>query len=299
MNIIEILKKINHYTNDISNITKDPSRSIISNTVTNSTTTKTKVNEVIQTYFDSINHNSELRRIKTWKKPILRRQIGITKRLPYCEYLISNIQYIYHSNEVTLQFCYFICINKKIYKKIKPDLWIQPNHISSDNYNNFTQEEKIDVIQQDSNIIKNLSIVLQKIYGCKVNIICNRVHYPYINAQILAQYLGKNANRQTFFRIWTYLVRKVSISGFIPSTFIVGIKLTINGRLITQRFVPRITTRSVVIGTFNPTFRNMNEEQRRNFTTSVDKGKVNLKNNIGAFRITIEICNIIKNNNKV
>lgn len=67
-----------------------------------------------------------------------------------------------------------------------------------------------------------------------------------------------------------------------------GIKITVRGRLITERVIPRKTSKSVVIGTFSP------KNIPKNLKVNIDRGLVHLKNKTGAFTITSEICNIVK-----
>lgn len=261
---------------------------------------RSRVSNAINNYFSSINrHNIIIR--KYFKKSrywgwILRRLYS-----KYPQYIISDISYKINGNSLTLQFFYYAhnsiykFNNKKFGQKNKSR--IRFTNRKSASYQKIFKDPSSSLVNyyHKNNYVKNLIVILQKIYGCRVNIICNRLHYPYINANILAQYLWKNANRKNFIHIWKTIIRKPIFfdSRTRLSAFIVGIKIKIGGRLITQRVIPRKTSKSVVIGTFSP---QIIKEYRDNNKVSIDMHKLNLKNRIGAFTITTKICSILRKN---
>lgn len=177
----------------------------------------------------------------------------------YC--LISNINYKNTQYKVQVQF-YYYC-----------------NNINKD----------IDPINNINNI-KNLCIVLETIYGKKVNIIINRIHYPYINAQIISQYISIKTETNTFINFKQSIINNLKLSINNLPSFIVGIKININGRIITERIIPRKTKKSLILGSFSI----INDNNLVNNQIKICKGQTNIKNDIGVFTIQIEIAQLIK-----
>jgi ribosomal protein S3 len=172
--------------------------------------------------------------------------------------LISKINYKNSQNKVEIQF-FFYFIDSKNTKNL--------------DYNNTTIN-KID--------IKNLSILLENIYEKKVCLVINRIYYPYINAQILSEYLGMKSQSNTFINFKRSIIKNTVLQINNLSAFIVGIKIQVHGRIITERVIPRKTQKYKILGTF--TSKNANKQIK------IDKGQIHLKNELGAFTITVELA---------
>lgn len=282
-----LCQKIN--SNNFSPITSNGDFSKNKSTADFSKNISAKVSKAylaITNYFENPRawDNTDLR-INTANKAELLQQPQPFWKSKKPQYIISDIKCIYQGNDVTLQFFYYT---------YSPISSFNPGVTASDSNkkNNINLDVSVhsSTVSQPKNrfIINNLSIILQKIYGCRVHVICNRVHYPYINAQILCQYLGYNANKNTFIHIWKSIINNPVLNANSLNAFIVGIKIIVQGRLITERIIPRITSKSVVIGTFSP------KNIEKNLEVNIDRGKVHLKNKIGAFTITSEICIILR-----
>src|ERR1700724_3248108 len=137
------------------------------------------------------------------------------------------------------------------------------------------------------NLIKLSNYNLIKIFPNKFNILCNilsnlfkkpvelnliRLHYPYLDSNILVNLLGIMINKIRL-RI---LIRKIFKNTIIPS-FLSGINIKVAGRLLRQRVVPRKTIKKIIRGTSN-----------RNKINFLDVARYSNKNRRGAFTITVK-----------
>lgn len=112
-----------------------------------------------------------------------------------------------------------------------------------------------------------------------------KLTYPYIDSTILAQYLSLNAFKYKFNKLQKTLFKRlpalnINISlpiDALPSQ-VTGVKMQINGRLITQRSIPRKTKKSNYSGTFTV-------NKNLNSTLSVDSHTS--KNKKGAYTIKV------------
>lgn len=126
---------------------------------------------------------------------------------------------------------------------------------------------------------KSLSILFRK----EVNLSLTKLHYPYLNATILAKYLAHNSRSNTFVHYQNAILTYPSF--YIPAgaitAYISGIKIQVAGRLMTERIIPRVSKKSASYGSFAN-------------APVVDFGKVTMKNYLGTFTIKVWIANRIK-----
>nr|WBU10850.1 ribosomal protein S3 [Malassezia nana] len=135
-----------------------------------------------------------------------------------------------------------------------------------------------------------------------------RLHYPYMNSQILGQYLIQNANKKNFLKfsdsILTYPSLKTGIFGkageensFILPSYIQNIRLELSGRLTTEKVVPRVTKKIAQISNTNADSGvHLLEAGLSNDTVKnvvVDYGKVTNKNELGSFTLKVWINSVI------
>ncbi|TPG03839.1 hypothetical protein EAH88_19305 [Rhodanobacter glycinis] len=109
------------------------------------------------------------------------------------------------------------------------------------------------------NTINNLGERLSQIFGRPVELRLVRLHYPYLNSHILAQFVAHNTQKYNFVRIQRMIFSKAAIVkdtdtekallSELPS-HIVGIKIRISGRLVTERSRPRQTVQTAEMGSF-------------------------------------------------
>ena len=153
------------------------------------------------------------------------------------------------------------------------------------------------------NLIKLSNYNLIKVFPNKFNILCNilssffkkpvelnliRLHYPYLDSNILVNLLGIIINKIRFrilirkFFENTIIKKKLKIvnlnrnNNIIPA-FLSGINLKVAGRLLKQRIVPRKTIKKIIRGTSN-----------RNKINFLDVARYSNKNRRGAFTITVK-----------
>lgn len=139
----------------------------------------------------------------------------------------------------------------------------------------------------NNNTINNLGELLSKVFGRPVELRLVKLHYPYLNSTILAKYIGMNADKYKFRQIKRKIIGKSPIikdidspkvlSSQLPS-HIVGIKIRISGRLVTERVRPRQTVVTTQIGSF------VNDNK-----SLIDCGSYTGKNIHGAYTIKVWI----------
>jgi hypothetical protein len=81
-----------------------------------------------------------------------------------------------------------------------------------------------------------------------------RLHHPYLNSSILAQFLAMNASKYGFARLRHYVLSAIpltTISTPLAGSSILGVKVQVSGLLTTQRMAPRKTVSTVSAGTFH------------------------------------------------
>ena len=113
-----------------------------------------------------------------------------------------------------------------------------------------------------------------------------RLHQPYLNSYILAQYLAVNASKYGFARLRQSLLSSVcnniQNAAAMPSdhgepSAILGVKVQLSGLLTTQRNAPRKTVSTVSVGTFHG----------KNLNTSVEYASSTSKSNLGAYTVKV------------
>lgn len=130
--------------------------------------------------------------------------------------------------------------------------------------------------------ISDLSTTLAQLFQKEVNVIATRLYYPYLNSDILSQYLAHNAPSNTFMDFQEAILTNPSLHKTNLPAHISGIKVQVSGRLVTETVIPRITVKSCLIGSFQ---RNSN-----NTTQIIDYSKFTTKNELGAFTVKVWIC---------
>ena len=159
----------------------------------------------------------------------------------------------------------------------------------------------------NSKDILPLSDTLSLIFEKEVNVQLIRVHYPYMNSMILAQYLIKNATTNTFLHFSEAILTYPSLSpdtygtinedgSYVLPSYITGIRLELSGRLMTEQQIPRVTKKSSRIS--NPNVNSgsslnesgINSESMNNVL--VDYAKYTSKNELGSFTLKVWISSL-------
>ena len=176
----------------------------------------------------------------------------------------------------------------------------------SNNNNNKDKSKSSNPIINTNDILP-LSDALALLFEKEINIKLTRVHYPYMNSMILAQYLLKNASTNTFLHFSESILTYPSLSpdtygnindenSFILPSYITGIRLELSGRLMTEQQIPRVTKKSSRIS--NPNVNSgsslndagVSSESMNNVL--VDYAKFTSKNELGSFTLKVWISSI-------
>jgi len=143
--------------------------------------------------------------------------------------------------------------------------------------------------------INSLGEVLGKVFKQPVELRLVRLHYPYLNSYILAQYIAINTAKYNFTRIQRAifgalqfpLLTGSNLDSTLPS-YITGMKIRISGRLTTQRSVPRQTEQTAQIGSFSSS----HIPGTSNLSGVIEFASFSTKNQKGAFTIKVWISQV-------
>lgn len=149
--------------------------------------------------------------------------------------------------------------------------------------------------------INSLGEVLSKLFKRPVELRLVRVHYPYMNSYILAQYVAINTGRYNFTRIQRSIFAALQVvnqrtlfsasnedvtnSATPLPAYITGVKIRVSGRLTTQRSVPRQTVQTAQIGSFS----DPSSGQEKNV---IESASFTSKNKKGAFTVKVWISQL-------
>ena len=139
----------------------------------------------------------------------------------------------------------------------------------------------------NNNTVNNLGKALSSLFGRPVELRLVKLHYPYLNSYILAQYIAFNTQDYTLRQIVRGIFSTLSpvkntlstnvLISNLPS-HIVGIKVRVSGRLAIERSRPRQTVQTAELGSFS-----------KNNLSLVDSALFTSKNKKGAFTVKVWI----------
>lgn len=151
---------------------------------------------------------------------------------------------------------------------------------------------------------QTISHMLNQIFNKPVELELIPLRYPYHDSTILAQVLAVNSNKYNFNRMMQKLFQKATIitktysslslgantsssdkhrSAPAPISQLTGIKVTIAGRLITQRIVPKSTVKTAYKGQLSST---LGGKMSHKF---IDSATYTSKNKIGAYTVRVQL----------
>lgn len=129
------------------------------------------------------------------------------------------------------------------------------------------------------NTVNNLGEELSYLLKRPVELRLIKQYYPYLNSDILAQYIGINTRQYSLVQILRRLFSAVApvknienIELKLPS-YIIGLKVQVSGRLITERTRPRQTKQEAELGNFSK--------------GTIDYGWTTIKNKKGVFTVKV------------
>lgn len=136
----------------------------------------------------------------------------------------------------------------------------------------------------NNNTVNNLGKALSSLFGRAVELRLVKLHYPYLNSDILAQYIAYNTQDYTLVQICRALfgsippvknTQSTNALGVLLPSHIIGIKVRVSGRLISERSRPRQTKQTVQTGSFAKA--NLSLTDSASFTTKNKKGAFTVK----------------------
>lgn len=235
-------------------------------------------------------------------------------------FLISKPKFINTPNKITIQFFYYIKNKHDPFENLPNELFKSNKEVTGPSFStlrlrrNVVNHPEIDFSHKSgfkfshsiffpssktnnytSNensllySLNNLNTFLSELYQKEVELIINRVHYPYMNSYILAQYLCHNAPSNTFLNFQEAILSYPSVNASILPSYINGVKIGLSGRLVTEPVIPRMTTKTSVRAARS--FTNNKSEQGK---CHMDYAKFTYKNELGAFTIKVWIGSTCK-----
>lgn len=172
--------------------------------------------------------------------------------------------------------------NKKFNKSNASTEISKLNQINNFKLTNLTNMEKLN----------KLCIILSNIFNKPVELDLTRLNAPFFDDNILVKLIGLVSTDLKPIRIFDSIYKSANIfnkrtadynySYSITRSFLAGIKIKIGGRLMTQRIVPKITTRLSQRGS-----------SASSKVTYLDWSRVTLKNKRGSHSITVTISHVI------
>jgi hypothetical protein len=208
----------------------------------------------------------------------------------------QNIVYLFNKNNKGLQNS-SVVINKNVFTLLestflsmsslisKPFIVITPNKVVIQLFyylNKFYSKDKLLNINNDK--LQSLCLNLSKIYKKPVELELDRLHYPYYDSNILSNMIGLISNIVKLRFIIKKLFRIAKIKktnkfinkSSIRPSYLSGFKLRIAGRLLTQRVIPRLTSKTIQRGTL-----------ARGKAHFINSARFTNKNKRGSFSITV------------
>jgi len=176
-------------------------------------------------------------------------------------------------------------------KNKTPNMNIEDKIKSKKKTTSFKQLNKF-IIPKNINKLDKLCVILSRIFNKSVKLDLIPLSLPFFDDNILVKAIGilskKIAVRTIFNLIYrnTKLFSKITANYqyrySVTRSFLAGIKIKIGGRLMTQRIIPKISSRVIQRG---PTAVGK--------VTFVDWSRINLKNRRGAHSITVKMSHVI------
>jgi hypothetical protein len=144
--------------------------------------------------------------------------------------------------------------------------------------------------------INSLGQVLSKVFKQPVELRFVRLHYPYLNSYILAQYIAINTAKYNFTRIQRAifgalqfpLLKGSELEDTTLPSYITGMKIRISGRLTTQRSVPRQTVQTAQTGSFSSSHIPSNSKA----SGIIESASFSTKNQKGTFTVKVWISQV-------
>lgn len=243
-----------------------------------------------------LNQNNNSKLLNILSSSVLQNKNYFYKQNTYNENLLqkvaTQIMRAYFSNSFTN-----ILISNPVFNfgvnKVNINLFYYYNNINTDVLTNTKLGALCDTLSQ----------LFQK----EVNVDMIRIHYPYMNSQILAQYLCGKTDKTKFVQLCDALVSKSSLKvalygksgsdNFILPSYMDSIRLELSGRLASERVVPRLTKQVYRMDSPNTNTGIYLQQAGLSSDTIqnkvVDYGKYTSKNHLGAYTLKVWITSLV------
>ena len=157
------------------------------------------------------------------------------------------------------------------------------------NHSNATQLCSNRLNKSLETILKHIFYLLD-VNNKPIELRLTRLYYPYLESKILAQYISYNTQRKTIIRIFKNLINKsgllITNNNKINSsdqlctkqlTYLKGLKVQLNGRILSQRRIPRKTVLNYSIGSYARNQRLSVIRNNNQYTSKNKKGSFTIK----------------------
>ena len=204
--------------------------------------------------------------------------------------LISKPVYLETPDKININLFYFLIASDQMNKVTAP-IATSYNGIGIKNIGNTGMRVQPLKLFTQNNIQKLnlLCLILSRIFKKPVELDLIRLHLPYYDDNILVKAIGIMSNDINIRHIFNIIFTKTKIATLLKSSRtgginsnLAGIKIKISGRLMTQRVIPRLTTRVIQKGAIT-----------RGKINYINSSRVNLKNKRGAHSITVTMSHLI------
>ena len=204
--------------------------------------------------------------------------------------LISKPVYLETPDKININLFYFLIASDQMNKVTAP-IATSYNGIGIKNIGNTGMRVQPLKLFTQNNIQKLnlLCLILSRIFKKPVELDLIRLHLPYYDDNILVKAIGIMSKDINIRHIFNIIFTKTKIATLLKSSRtgginsnLAGIKIKISGRLMTQRVIPRLTTRVIQKGAIT--------KGKINY---INSSRVNLKNKRGAHSITVTMSHLI------
>lgn len=204
--------------------------------------------------------------------------------------LISKPVYLETPDKININLFYFLIASDQMNKVTAP-IATSYNGIGIKNIGNTGMRVQPLKLFNQNNIQKLnlLCLILSRIFKKPVELDLIRLHLPYYDDNILVKAIGIMSKDINIRHIFNIIFTKTKIATLLKSSKtgginsnLAGIKIKISGRLMTQRVIPRLTTRVIQKGAIT-----------RGKINYINSSRVNLKNKRGAHSITVTMSHLI------
>ena len=204
--------------------------------------------------------------------------------------LISKPVYLETPDKININLFYYLISSDQMNKATAP-IASSYNGIGIKNVGNTGVPKVIKLFTQNN--IKKLNIlcvILSRIFKKPVELDLIRLHLPYFDDNILVKAFGIMSKDINVRHIFNIIFTKTKIasqktvlnSSRLINSYLAGIKIRISGRLLSQRIIPRLTTRVIQKGAIT-----------RGKIKYINSSRVTLKNKRGSHSITVTMTHLI------